>query len=252
MKTLSDSRKELLCWIIYIIIISLIVLLSSCEHKYIEELQEEEIITIDEIDTVSVVQIGDQIWMKYNLNVIKLNDGSDISLVTDNSLWSNSSPSCCYYNNDEKYSKYGLLYNYYTVESNKICPDGFKVPSDNDWKQLETYLGIDLSSLNKWLHRGTIEGGMLKEKSLNYWYEPNSHATDEYGFSALPGGMRYYNGQFEADNPSYKQVGVYWSSSLDNQTGLPIYRSLSPTLGSILRYRHSKNMGFSIRCIKNL
>ena len=111
------------------------------------------------------VTIGTQIWMAENLRTTKYNDGTAIPLVTDNTTWANlTTPAYCWYNNDAKTngSTYGALYNWYSVNTKKLCPTGWHVPNDTEWTTLTTYLG------------GTaVAGGKLKETGTAHWYSPN-------------------------------------------------------------------------------
>jgi len=149
----------------------------------------------------STVSIGKQVWMKENLKTTKYNDGTPIPNITDYTAWEAlSTPSYCWYNNDAASYKayYGALYNWYAVNTGKLCPTGWHVPIDIEWTILTTYLGGN-----------GVAGGKLKETSTIYWWSPNTGATNETGFTALPGGERNYDG-------SYLDVGSYgrwWSST---------------------------------------
>ncbi|MCD4731894.1 MAG: PKD domain-containing protein, partial [Bacteroidales bacterium] len=149
------------------------------------------------------VQIGSQEWMSENLATTKYNDGSEIPFVPDDDEWSSlSSPGYCWYLHEidcygikqERYMNagetYGALYNGYAANSDKLCPTGWHVPSDDEWKKLEIYLGMDKNDADSTQWRGTNEGGKLKELGYAKWHEPNTGATNETGFSAFPGGDR--------------------------------------------------------------
>jgi len=187
-------------------------------------------------DTIKTTTIGSQQWMDKDLSVISYNDGNLIKIAYDNADWALNEPSCCYYlNNDNN----GLLYNWYTVNTGKLCPDGFHVPSDYDWNVLMEYIG------------GTFNGCKLKESGYDHWKQPNYGATNEYGFNAIPTWGRYYNGEFFKDDIFTPQPAVYWSSSIDNETGLAIYYTLNYINYQLVKYRHSLNMGYAVRCIKD-
>jgi uncharacterized protein (TIGR02145 family) len=128
------------------------------------------------------VRIGTQLWMAKNLRTTRLKFGGTIQIVTDNTAWSNlTTPGYCWYNNDEAANKetYGALYNWYTIATTNLCPAGWHVPTDDDWEVLTTYLG-----------GYNIAGDKLKEAGTAHWANPNTGATNETGFSALPGGSR--------------------------------------------------------------
>ena len=111
--------------------------------------------TSDDPDTVTdidgnvyhIVQIGNQVWTVENLRTTKYNDGSDIPHVTDSAQWANlSTPGYCFYNNTTDavaQKKWGALYNWYTVETGKLTPEGWHVPTNNDWRLLELYLIVN-------------------------------------------------------------------------------------------------------------
>ncbi len=133
----------------------------------------------------SVVQIGTQTWMAENLRATKFNDGTDIPLVTDYTDWDKlSTPGYCWYKNDADTYKipYGALYNWFTVSTGKLCPAGWHVATNPEWATLvNTYLG-----------GGSVAGGKLKETGTAHWKSPNTGASNETGFTALPGGNRTY------------------------------------------------------------
>ena len=128
------------------------------------------------------IAIGKQVWMTENLKTTKFNDGTSIPMVTENEAWIKlTTPAYSWYNNDSTANKntYGALYNWYTVKTNKLCPAGWHVPTDAEWVALITYL-----------EGFTVAGGKMKEKGIEHWKSPNEGATNETGFTALPGGYR--------------------------------------------------------------
>jgi uncharacterized protein (TIGR02145 family) len=184
------------------------------------------------------VPIGTQTWMAENLRSIKLNDGMQIVLVTDNNSWSNlTAPAYCYYGNDStsyKY-KYGALYNWYTVDTKKLCPTGWHVPTVSDWTILKTYLGTD-----------SLAGGKLKDASSNNWNLPNLYATNSTKFTAWPGGYRFYNGSY--NNSGYS--GNWWSSTAKSAAA-SWYFYLIYSDGKLGQNSYDNTYGFSVRCIKD-
>lgn len=195
------------------------------------------------------VKIGDQCWMVENLKVTHYRNGDPIPDVTDIGEWYNSSLGAyCNYNNDEgQVDVYGRLYNFYAIiDSNNIAPEGWHVPTDAEWKQLEMYLGMSQEDADATGWRGTDEGGKLKETGTVHWNPPNTGATNESGLTALPAGYRVNNGAF-------LNIGIYayfWSSTEDG-----IYaawgRILSSGVAAIYRYSDSRAAGFSVRCVKD-
>jgi len=184
------------------------------------------------------ITIGTQVWMVENLKVTHYRNGDPIPNVTDSSAWGNlTTGAYCNYNNDvNNVTTYGRLYNWFTVsDSRNIAPTGWHVPTDAEWTTLTTYLGGE-----------SVAGGKLKETGTTHWASPNTGATNETGFTALPGGYRFPIGSFDL-------IGVYgflWSSTEINSTGA--WERYLPFDGSDLsRTSDSKNYGNSIRCLKD-
>lgn len=184
----------------------------------------------------STITIGTQTWMKENLRTTKYQDGTAIPNITDNIAWTPlSSGAYCWYNNDAATYKatYGALYNWYTVvDSRKLCPPGWHVPTDADWTTLETYLG-----------GSSIAGGKLKSTSL--WISPNTGATNESGFTAFPNGYRWYDGSFHGIGG----VAYWWTATEASSDAwcLIIYPNDSETVHHV----HSKDFGLGVRCIRD-
>ena len=186
----------------------------------------------------SIVKIGSQTWMAENLNTTKYRNGDDILNFSNNSDWGMYPiSSWCNYNNVAANSiQLGKLYNWYAVFDNRnITPVGWHVASDADWTLLTTYLGGE-----------NVSGGKLKETDFNYWGLPNTSATNEAGFTALPGGYRIASGLF--DNLGNN---ANWWSLTENGANYAWYRYLYKGSASVVRDYYNKNTGFSIRCIKD-
>ena len=207
----------------------------------IEALQYATGLKVDDADgnVYDAVTIGTQVWMTKDLRSSKYNDQTSIPKVTDNTEWSTlTTAAFCWYNNDSvNYeSSYGKLYNFYAVETGKLCPTGWHVASDADWTTLTDFLG-----------GSTVAAGILKETSTEHWLSPNTGATNDFGFSALGAGYRYYS-----DGVSYelKQYGSWWSSTVDTSTN-SWRRRMDYNNTIVGRYSANKKMGFQVRCIKN-
>jgi uncharacterized protein (TIGR02145 family) len=184
-----------------------------------------------------VITIGTQIWIEENLKTTRYKDGTNIPLVTDYVAWANLSPGFCWYNNNEASYKdtYGALYNWYTVNTGKLCPTGWHVPTDADWTTLINYLGGEI-----------VAGGKLKEIGTTHWTTPNTGATNQDGFLALPGGYRDFDGTFFYIG----NVGNWWSSSAIDANS---------AFNRLIRYNETyvdrggptKTLGNSVRCVKD-
>jgi uncharacterized protein (TIGR02145 family) len=131
------------------------------------------------------------------------------------------------------------------VDSRNISPVDWHVPSDAEWKQLEMYLGMSLSDANADHIRGTDEGGKLKEKGTTHWNSPNTGATNESRFSALPGGFRVYHGDFY----DIGSIGHWWSTT-ENDSSSSWYRTLVDYSAGVGRLSYYKTIGFSVRCVR--
>ena len=185
----------------------------------------------------NTITIGTQVWMAENLKTTHYNDGTVIPLVTDNGSWvSLSTPGYCWYNDSVAYGNpYGALYNWYAVNTGKLAPSGWHVPSDSEWEVLGSYLGGD-----------NIAGGSLKDTGTTYWTLPNIGATNSSGFTALPGGYRYSTGGWD-------RIGnyAYWWTSTAIDAGSCWRRYIYGDSVSVNRGGGERYYGFSIRCIKN-
>lgn len=184
-----------------------------------------------------VVKIGTQTWMAENLSTTKLNDGTVIQNVTDESIWSDlSTPAFCWYDNlIANKNTYGALYNFFTVETGKLCPLGWHVPSDDEWTTLTTYLGNETQAGNK-----------LKETSNAHWLTTSTDVTNSTGFTARPGGYRYYAGPF--GNITWD--GFWWTST-DGPATYGFYRNINFGYSTVGRSNMYKKDGNSVRCIKD-
>lgn len=192
-------------------------------------------------NSYETVTIGTQTWMTENLKTTKYNDGKDIPLITENNEWNTlTTPGYCWYDNDEaKYKNtYGTLYNWYAVNTEKLCPVGWHVASNAEWVILITYLEGETVASNK-----------LKQKGTEHWISPNEGATNETGFTALPGSYRDKIGLFG----EIGDYGFWWTSTEDNKNN-----NENGWLQH-MRYRNSyvynqsfdKKLGASVRCIKD-
>jgi uncharacterized protein (TIGR02145 family) len=185
-------------------------------------------------NTYKTIEIGTQTWMAENLKTTKLNDNTSIPLVTSNTIWATlTTPAYCWYNNDSII--YGVMYNWYTVNTVKLCPTGWHVPSDVEWTTLTTYLGGE-----------SVAGFTQKETGATHWLSPNTGSTNESGYTALPGGYRNYAGTF-GDIRSYG----YWWSSTEGSSADAYYRDMYYGYGYVDRSTSSKKAGFSVRCLKD-
>jgi uncharacterized protein (TIGR02145 family) len=195
------------------------------------------------------VKIGDQWWMAENLKTTKFNDKTSIPLVPDIETWGNlRTPGYCWYNNDITYKDLnGALYNNYTVQTGKLCPTGWHVPTDNEWKQLELYLGMSIDDIEG---EGGDRGDMSGKLKSTFGWNENGNGTNETGFSAYPAGYRTV---FDID---YGYECRFWTSTIAPEpypttTGLAWSRELRYDSSTIFRGRSLRIGGYSVRCIKD-
>ncbi len=204
------------------------------------------------------VIIGSQEWMAENLKVTRYPNGDPIPYITETDSWnalgSNDTDDafCYYYNNPD--SEYGGLYTYAAsigdnwtrdnVDDQGVCPDGWHIPTDLEWQELEISLGMDPVEANNMDWRGGNELVASKLKSETGW-AGNDNSTNESGFSALPGCARGNNGGSFITN----DCGYYWTSTTNNS--FAYLRMFGPGINSVDRQNYSKANGFSVRCVKN-
>jgi len=195
----------------------------------------------------NTVQIGTQCWMAKNLNVgIRIDGANDQS---DNGIIEKY----CFEDAPANCDIYGGLYQWYemmeyvTTEGTQgICPNGWHLPSDNEWKILEMALGMSQSEADDTGWRGIDEGGKMKETGTTHWNSPNTGATNSSGFTAIPGGFRYSNGPFT----TLGERNCLWSSTEYSVT-LAWDRGLWSDYAQVIRERPYKTVGFSVRCLKD-
>jgi uncharacterized protein (TIGR02145 family) len=184
------------------------------------------------------VRIGEQVWMAENLSTTRLNDGTEIKLIIKSQEWHNTDdPALSWYNNDSALFKvpYGALYNGYAAENEKICPEGWHVPDNEEFRKLVESQG-DTS----------IAGGKIKVEGITQWHSPNIGADNSSLFTALPAGMRYFEGTFS----SLSYFTAFWSTT-STDISLLDYMSLSYLDSKAVISSRHKNHGFSIRCIRD-
>ncbi len=198
----------------------------------------------------NLVEIGYQCWFAENLRTYEFANGDIIQEITDNAEWSGlTDAATCWYQNDSAAfaDPYGKLYNWHAVnDSRNICPEGWIVPSDEDWKELEMFLGMTQVQAedNDW--RGNDEGGKLKQTGITYWWTPNTGATNESGFNAVPGGFRFnISGTFG----SMQESAYFWTSTQQGASNAWL-RTLDYAREDIFRFNLSKKEGYAVRCIK--
>lgn len=229
-------------------------ILSSCSKE------EDETITgifIDTRDNQSYnwVRIGDQIWMAENFAYMPevlpdtINSGVWLAKVS----WHNSSDTGYY---DRAFIKEtrGCLYS--LEKAIELCPKGWHLPSDEEWMELESFLGMNSEELLLEGERGVEQnvGGKLKDSGTRFWDPPNMGGTNEFGFSARPSGQHNYfayypDATFKFYDDYFDEVAFYWTSTEENENA--VIRYLRDSRYGIYRRKFMKTFGYSVRYIKN-
>jgi uncharacterized protein (TIGR02145 family) len=178
----------------------------------------------------NIAIIGTQTWMADNLKTTKYRDGTDIPNITDQNVWLTlTTPGYCWYNNDANSYKsvYGALYNWYAVSNSLLCPDGWHVPSDNEWSTLVNFVGAQGSA---------VKLGIF--------------GTNDFSFSAVTGG------RLEVENNSIflgdmGRFGIYWTSTeyLTSQAIGKFFNGVDYKMTEVDNYHTSKKSGQSVRCL---
>jgi len=208
---------------------------GSQQVKSYQLIDVDSIIFSQSTDLPSI-KIGNQIWSLKNLDVSHYRNGDLVYHCKDSSEWVNlTTGGWCYYNNDSSNNAtYGKLYNWYALNDIRgIAPAGWHVAADSEWTELVDFVGGEING-----------GGKLKEIGTTHWTAPNTGATNETGFTALPGGYR---------NMSFGRIGdasAFWSSTeVDNINGWTRYIFYFKT--NVSRVPNTKSTGFSVRCVKD-
>lgn len=221
--------------------------------------------TVSDFDgnSYKTILIGNQNWMAENLKVSHYADGTPIPFVSDSVGWSNLGTSgsayCWYDNSSELADTLGFLYSWAGAMNGAsgvndssgniqgVCPDGWHVPSDDEWKALEMELGMDQEVADKYEWRGSYEGGYLKEMGFSHWDNPNTSADNTSGFTALPGGFRANTGVFYG----IRQYGTFWTATMKTESTESWYRALNYEKSHVYRYTVPGNRGASVRCVQD-
>lgn len=222
----------------------ILVLSAGCKKddgspSYAEEMKDVE------GNPYKTVKIGTQTWMAENLRTTKYRNGEPIANVTQGSAWSSASlktGAYCWYNNDPaKEYTYGALYNWYAVtDKRNLAPEGWHIPTDEEWSTLVAFLGGE-----------AVAGGKMKEIGTLHWFSPNLGASNEFLFSLLPAGVRE-GSEMQATGSFWgiNDKAYLWSSSQSSPT-LMLFRRVSKDGADCFSASGSGQYGMSVRCIKD-
>ena len=221
--------------------------------------------SVSDIDgnSYGTIEIGTQVWMAENLKVSHYPDGTLITQISDEAEWNAMTPDVqayCWYDNLSEYSDTsGALYTWAAAMNGElsidtipsgiqgVCPDGWHLPSDAEWKVLEMFLGMSQTDADNYDWRGSDEGAQLKETGFSNWEFSNSGGSNSSGFTAVPGGFRNAKGLFY----SIDQSTAFWSTLAEEGTDNAWYRILNFDREQVYRQYNDMRLGFSVRCVKD-
>jgi uncharacterized protein (TIGR02145 family) len=232
----------------------ILIIISGVLWMLTNRCKKDEATTVTDIDgnIYNTVTIGTQVWMAENLKTTKYCNGDLIGTTAPATLNIGLEPNpkyqWAYDGNEINAATYGRLYTWHTVtDSRNICPVGWHVPTDAEWHTLILYLD---NSASLTLYESTTAGSTLKEAGTAHWPSPNTGATNESGFTALPGGYRYNNGAFYG----FGSCCIWWGSTeVPTNDGNAWIRVLQDIVSSssVGRDNGCKVGGYSVRCLKN-
>lgn len=231
----------------WLLVFGVLALVGCVDKTHEPRIIETSTVTDVDGNVYKTVKIGNQWWMAENLAVTHFNDGTDLDFFALNdadTLWASAlNPSYTFFSD----SLLGNLYNFQVIENTKnIAPEGWHVPTDEDWKILEREIGMSMSESSALGWRGTDEANKLVMKYSQGW--PSGTAlfgTDEYGFAAKAAGCRLFNGQWNYQG----NLAFWWTASTNGTEGW--YRYIDANQTRIFRQHTYKGYGMSIRCVKN-
>jgi len=193
------------------------------------------------------VAIGTQIWMAENLKTTKYNDDAAIPNITEANDWIalTTDAYCWAQIGETSYMPlYGALYNWYAVETGKLCPTGWHVPTDAEYSTMEISLGMTSAQAESTDWRGTDQGEQLKNTT---GWATDQNGTNTSGFSALPSGYRsYLSGNYEGIG----LITYFWTASYID-ADIAVYRRLDGDNDMVFRNGTYKRAGKSVRCVKD-
>lgn len=228
---------------------------QKTEDEITVNIIEASVTDIDN-NTYKIIQFGDRLWMAENLAVTKYNDGSEIPHGDSETIWYGTyTPFYCWLNNNEATykEKYGALYNWYVVETEKICPLGWHVPTDAEWTELQAFLinngfNYDGLTIGNYIGKSMAATSGWEENNIPGTIGHSQDLNNASGFNAKPSGSRVI-----------KRVGFYrhgsstawWSSNSDEGSKYAYNRSLKSFQANLSRSNQLKQTGNCIRCIKD-
>jgi uncharacterized protein (TIGR02145 family) len=240
--TIPPRKRDLLILILLLLVIIATGYFIWKGNDSTQKVEVEAAILETKIEPIiSSVKIGDQEWQSKNLDVDRFRNGDAIPHARTDEEWKaageRGEPAWCYYDNDtENGELYGKLYNWYAVnDARGLAPYGWHIPTDEEWTTLTNYLGGE-----------DVAGGKMKSTGTAYWNSPNTDATNESGFSALPGGYRRDGGSFDF----IRIYALFWSAT-ENYYNYVWNRFLYFNNGGVYSNYSNNSSGASVRCLRD-
>jgi uncharacterized protein (TIGR02145 family) len=224
------------------VLLSIAIIYTACNDDNEEDEPTDPnkgTVTDSQGNSYPTVKIGEQWWMAENLTSTSFSNGEDIPNVIAVGEWASTEAAgyCNFDNDSAKGDVYGRLYNYYAaVDGRNICPEGWHVPNDDEWTELVQFLGGP-----------DVAGGKLKQTGTDLWSSPNGDATNETGFTAIPGGSR------TAIEGLYVGLGInggMWSTTAQSAEKAYVW-NVTSTDGAMNHFDQRKNTGWAVRCVKD-
>lgn len=235
-----------------LLLIFLFLLLFSCD-LFNSNQTETGTVTDYDGNVYETVKIGDQWWMAENLKVTHYNNGDTLSYRDEDNWYGINYGAYCYYNDDSTTATtYGALYNGYAIKDSRgLAPEGWHIPSDEEWNELQIHLGMRPGQIDSLNYAGNDIG--FKLKAENGWDdfvdsnpEYGGNGTDEVGFCALPAGWRWnYGDCFDLGKKCF-----FWTTTVHSEYRI-WYRSMTNGSSAIDRDQNFISFGFSVRCVKD-
>jgi uncharacterized protein (TIGR02145 family) len=237
-------------WLFYLKTMVIFLIFLSTSFKIIAQ---DSTVVVNDIDgnVYKTVKIGTQTWMAENLKTTKYSDSTSISLAELDFIWAGLTiPAYCWYNNDSIVSKNasGALYNWYAVNTNKLCPTGWHVPTDMEWEILWKYLknnGYGYNNIGMFVGKSMAATSAWNIAETEGFVGNDQASNNRSGFTGLPGGIRANNGVYSAIGIS----GDWWSSSEFRPYAW--FRRLHFHDRIMARLYYDKKGGLSVRCLKD-
>lgn len=230
--------------IVLLLLISFLIVLSSCKkEKETQPKSPDGVVTDIDGNKYTTVKIGAQTWLVENLRTTRYNDGTPIPYIKNDGFVFMDGEAYSFIS-DEEEKIYGKIYSWYAVNTGKLCPKGWHIPSEAEWTQLKNYLGAEKAGQKMKAIGNRTDGTGLWMKNIN----GKTEGTNESGFTALPGGYLFSNGGIIG----YGSTGVWWSATEIDAHGAAtrlLESSSNEMLGGGLP--HNKNLAVSCRCLQD-